>query len=418
MASDTLDILAGVIANPLPALPPREQRFGASVVRWWDGQPGDAVIQAQGGTIDDRVFAEMIVAMQLTPHGYKRAQFSIDPSPEFRKTAAWGDIMAKAKRLIQSGQVTLLRNGYNVVVAHVIGDHGEYNCEIGRDDPNSRAISTWTCECPWDQYAWQRTRKWKKYEGRPCAHVLAALWKSMSTPLDEQLTEEQAMNMGTGQKIGPGAGTPLRPHAPAPPGLPRSFSPDGDIIQGDQMSLPGAPPPGAGAPPGPSGPPPGPAQAPLAPPGAPGILPPFPGAQMPIEWGGPGTTPGGGQSPPGVAVSVPGAKPPSPFNPIQYPGGTYSKVAARPINNGDRVVALTDLIGLAQGPEGDNGYRPIPKGTSGEALGQDAMTGWVEVLFPLEDTSYRQPYHVRVYCDRNEVRPVPGSTPFIKRVTE
>lgn len=139
---------------------------------------------------------------------------------------------------------------------------------------------------------------------------------------------------------------------------------------------------------------------------------------MQIEWGGPGTTPGGGQSPPGVAVSVPGAKQPSPFNPLQFPGGTYSKVAAQQFNNGQRVVAQDDVMGMSEGPEGEGGYRMIPKGTSGEVLGQDPTTSWVEVIFPLDNTGERQPYHVRCFLEPNELRPVPGNTPFIRRVTD
>lgn len=101
------------------------------------------------------------------------------------KNAAWPDVEAKAKRLVQDGKVVLQRNGYNNIVANVQGDHGVYTVEIGRDDPASRAITTWTCGCPWDQYAWGRTRQWKKYEGRVCSHALATFWKSLTTPIDE-----------------------------------------------------------------------------------------------------------------------------------------------------------------------------------------------------------------------------------------
>lgn len=140
---------------------------------------------------------------------YKFMQTMIRPrTSAVQKTAAWPDIMAKAKRLVQSGNVTLLRNGTNNVVAHVIGDHGEYQCEISRDDPNSRAITQWTCECPWDQYAFQRTRQWKKYEGRPCAHVLAAYWKSLATPVDDQPTGPAPGAGPAGLPPGGGIATP------------------------------------------------------------------------------------------------------------------------------------------------------------------------------------------------------------------
>jgi len=99
--------------------------------------------------------------------------------------SAWGDIVAKAKRLIQSGKVTILHNTANAVYGHVVGDHGEYETSISRTDPTTSIIEMWTCTCPWDQFAFQRTRKWKKYEGRVCSHVLATYWKAKSTPLDD-----------------------------------------------------------------------------------------------------------------------------------------------------------------------------------------------------------------------------------------
>lgn len=356
----TADLLDTILSSmPLP-LPPREQRFGASMVEWWEGKPGDAIIMAHGGTVDDRRYAETLVGIQLSSHGFKRAQFTFEyPYPDgdttvlgpevfaaddesviswrgenyyrsantgdMTKTAGWPEIMAKAKRLIQSNQVTMLRNGWNSIVAHVIGDHGEYNCEIGRDDPNSQAITQWQCECPWDQYAWQRTRKWKKYEGRPCAHVLAAYWKSRGTPLDDydpdthgpaprgqKIHPQEPQPSGAGP-MGPSAISPLKGDVPTPPETP------GPPHTPGPPQSPHAPSPFALGPSGPPG-----AQAPLTPPQPAGILPPSPQEQLQMmQPPAPGQTPGGMPSPPG-SMSIPGAKPPSPFNPIQYPGGTYS----------------------------------------------------------------------------------------------
>lgn len=212
------------------------------------------------------------------------------------KTATWDDVAAKAKRLIQSGNVTLLRNGAENIVASVVGDHGTYQVEISRDDPESRSITQWTCECPWDQYAYQRTRKWKQYEGRPCAHCLATYWKSLSTPVDEEFSPGGGAGQDAqGQQSLFGLPTPNGP----PPGGPGAVSPPG-IPQGDQLAIPGFDPSGASGSPGaPS------IGIPPAPP--PAILPGFPGAPPPMP----------------VPVSVPGAKPMSPSNPVQTPG-TFS----------------------------------------------------------------------------------------------
>jgi hypothetical protein len=279
-------------------MPAKTQKFGSVETTWEELDPGVAAIRSKGGSFEDRYLAEQVLLSKLKAHNYERAYFSFDPE---HKTSSWDDIMAKANRLIKSNQVELLRNSYNVIAAHVVGDHDDYNVEIGRDDPNSRAITTWQCECPWDDFAWGRTRQWKKYEGRPCAHVLAAFWQAQSAPLDEELEEGQAL----------------------PPGQ-RGFSPQtpADIPGvGQQQRLPFQEAPEGGftapmQPPGDVQP------APGMEPAAPDILPPFPGEQMQL-------VPPGQLAPgqPGITVSEPGARQPTPFNPMQNPS-TYSKVGA------------------------------------------------------------------------------------------
>lgn len=459
--SDTDKLLRGLLGESSPSVPPRTQKIGASEVSWWEGKPGDAVVMATGGSSEDRYLAEQVVAAQLEGCGYKRAQFTFDAE---HKTAGWPDIMQKAKRLIQSGNVTILRNGWNNIVGHVIGDHGEYNTEIGRDDPESRTITTWQCECPWDQYAWQRTRKWKKYEGRPCAHVMALYWKSLATPLDDHDPNEHGP-LNPGQKGGPPA--PSGPPLPTGQGMPKGLKPEQPEIPG--MPTPGAPTPSPIETQGPQE---------LAPPQPSGVLPTPPldqlAEQMPPV---PGATPGGMPANPNT-ISVPGAKVPTPFNPIQFPGGTYSKTAGPPeeppnyrkgsvdehcsnckmFDEGrcwgygnkpverdhvcdswyldkdakeskvaheefvpPEIVRLKeDCYGMAEGKSEDHGagqYRLVPAGSSGEVLAQDPTTGWVEVIFPLDESAELEPYHVRCFVDASDLihsqRQPPG--PFIKR---
>lgn len=107
-------------------------------------------------------------------------------SPEHRDPGGWSGIEQKAQRLRDSGQVQVNLNTQNHVVGVVKGDHGTYNTEIWRDDPNSGTITLWNCDCPWSQYSWGRTRQWKKYEGRPCAHTLALYWTALTTPLQDE----------------------------------------------------------------------------------------------------------------------------------------------------------------------------------------------------------------------------------------
>jgi hypothetical protein len=427
-----IDYVREVIAKPVPELPSQIQHFGSSTVHWAERSPGEAAIWAVGGSIDDRTFAEQLCKTQLEGHGYRRAQFYFEgANGANQRTAGWPDIMAKAKRLIQSGNVTMLRNGWNNIVAHVIGDHGEYNCEIGRDDPNSQAITTWTCECPWDQYAWGRTRDYKKFEGRPCAHVLAAYWRSKSVPLDDYDPNVHGP-APRGQRIHtpPDAGkgpvapsilsplqgdvpeSPEAPEAPAPPGAPKGPA-------GPQM--PG--PPGLG--PDATGGPANPLQQPLAPPGAPGILPPSPLEQMQMmQPPNPGQTPGGGVSPPG-SVSIPGAKIPTPFNPIQYPGGTYSRTAAQEFFPQQAVILKNNVWGQMEGKSEAHGAgqyhevqarRPDGQPQHAEVMGQDPTTGWIEIIISNDAGKAMEPFLTRCFVEPSDIEPARNTDPgFIRR---
>lgn len=388
-----------VIGYAPPKLPPRKATINGVEAEWFETEPGVAAIFTTGGLVDDRQLIGALWAERLKFFGYRRATFSYDwdKSDPLRKVASWDDIMAKAKRLIQSGQVTLLRNGYNVIVAHVIGDHGDYTCEISRDDPNSRSITQWTCECPWDQYAFQRTRQWKKYEARPCAHVLAAYWKSQATQLDEDVPPGQEGR----PPMPPPAGTPrdFPGVPPAPGGMPGPFLPEMPPTPGQPAPIPNVP--------GIPGIPNAPSQtAPfMAPPTENQIIPPFPGdAEM--------------MPPP---FSIPGGRPPNPYNPIQQPG-TFSSWqgfsgAADKFQNSDMARLEEATYGEAVGKGAAGDWREVPKNSIGEVMGQDPTTGWVEINFPLKGGE-NTPYHVRVFIEPEKLTPMPGVAkpgPFIRR---
>jgi hypothetical protein len=390
------EILAKQAVNP----PVKLQKLFGAEVEWFESEPGVAVVRSSGAS-DSRWLAEQMVVAELENFGYRRAKFSFDwtENDPFRKQATWDDIMAKAKRLIQSGQVTLLRNGYNNIVAHVVGDHGDYVSEISRDDPNSRAITQWTCECPWDQYAFQRTRQWKKYEARPCAHVLAAYWKSLGTPLDEDVPPgQEGRNPQT-----PPAGTPQS----FEPGTPGGMGGQGPFLpQMPGEPVPGAPEPVPGVPGIPNiGPPPSQTAPFMAPPSDNSVLPPFPGI-------GPEALP---------PISIPGGKPPTPYNPIQQPG-TFSSwqgfsAAGDKFQNADMARLEEDTYGEAVGKGASGDWRLVPKNSIGEVMGQDPTTGWVEVNFPLKG-GQNTPYHVRVFIEAEKLTPMPNVAkpgPFIRR---
>src|SRR4051812_33358533 len=176
--TDEQDWLEGYVklalAVPPPSLPAKRHKLGSCSIQWFETEPGMAFLDTRGGTVNDRSLAREYMKAMLSGHGYRIARYEIDydgPDTDEAlskiagvKVSKWTDIMAKAKRLIQTGKVQLLRNGGDTIVGSVVGDHGTYQTEISREDPNSQSITQWQCDCPWDQYAWQRTRQWKKYE--------------------------------------------------------------------------------------------------------------------------------------------------------------------------------------------------------------------------------------------------------------
>lgn len=153
------------------------------------------------------------------------SQEMLDIEPT-QKISSWADVVNKAKRLMQSGQVNVLVNRPNFVAGVVQGDHGTYEVEISRDDPDSNAISGWSCTCPWGTtWAWDRTRNYKRFQGRVCSHALALFWQGRSTPLD---VEDMPFDyqVPRGQKAGPQT-----------PGQGQMFSPDITIPAGEKDDL-------------------------------------------------------------------------------------------------------------------------------------------------------------------------------------
>lgn len=363
---------------------------------WLRGRVGRDHVEHYGTDFDTQGVQEPYQAIVEKTLGVGPGNSLSDIKWSSTKTAHWNDIMAKAKRLIQSGNVQLLRNGYNVVVAHVVGDHGEYQCEISRDDPASRAITQWTCECPWDQYAFMRTRKWKKYEARPCAHVLAAYWKSLSTPLDEDYAPgQEPRNQPTPPTPASGApvmGPPPGPNPgqnPAPNGqspFPMGpAAPQGQMQQWDPMAMMM----------------PSQTQPMMAPPSDNQVIPQYPMDPNLLQ----------------LPVSVPGGRPgPYPANPIQQPG-TLShvvKVTGQQFIPGQKARLNEATLGQSEGREGatDAGqWMEIPRNAMVEIRDQDASTGWVEVIYPLRGGPMTS-YHVRCFVEPEKLTPIAGPSPF------
>ena len=392
------------IISSIQPLPSRKQVIGKSTVSWWEGKPGDVFVMADGGSLKDEVLAEQIVANQLFQFGYKRANFHfaqesdaldvLDRQREqtdeqdadkgkhdqiVRRQDNWNQLVEKAKRLVNSGNVTIVTNEPDYVYGRVIGDHGSYESQIKRNNPDEPMITGWKCTCPWNQYAYQRTRQWKIYEGRPCSHILALYYVAKQLPTGEKKEEEFVSRP-------PDLEGPPQVEAPTPVGEPSPFAqPMGEAMPGGVVpSVPEGPrglqqlspfkPEDVGANDpnelleqrlGPLAP-----QKPEVPeeesmPRRNIQMPPLEQLkemqrlQQPPSA--PGQAPYGQIAPPGT-VSVPGARLPNERNPMGLPGGVYSK---------------TNVIGL----DNNDNYREIKAGTEAEVLAVDETTRMAEVLF-------------------------------------
>lgn len=350
------EYLQELLSTPLQGLPAAEQKIGSAVAGWHETEPGVARIYVIGSG-EDRVLAEKALREQLEACGYRQASYSLDwdhSDESLIKEAAWADVEANAKWLVQNGKVQIIRNGVNNIVGYVQSQTtpGQtYQVEIGRDDPNSQAITTWECDCPWDQFAWNRTRQWKKYEGRVCKHTLAVFWASRSLPLDE---EYDPHNQG-----------PMPPTGPMP-------MPAG---QGPQMGI--------------------------------DILPQFPMANpdmMPQV--NPISVPGQKPQTPLNPIQNPGTLSSWQF---KQPWD-MEKVAV--LQNGQMAQMKEPEMGVAEGKSEDHGsgqYREIPRNAIVEVLGE--VAGYVDVIWSLNEGGPLEPYHVRAWVEASKLIPRPDIKP-------
>lgn len=365
------DLITDVIQNDPPSLPPHDCKIGHVECYWEQVAPGLVYVAAnpETGTAEDKWYAMEVLMSQLRTSGFKRVTSVLMPD-HITKLATWQDVMDKAKRLVQSGAVSLDANGRKYTTGTVKGDHGTYPIEIYRQDPNNpNQVSYKTCGCDWGQFMnLPRTRQWKKFEfptPTPCSHLIAANWVAQSVPWDEdrapgnptmegqQPGQMSLFDMSGGQAPS-SMGLMQRSPMPNPnawfnqPGAPQqNAAPLGN--QG-----------GGGAPPPPES-----------------VLPQFPMGE-PMEL------------PPVNPASTPGGRPgPTPTNPLQYPGGTFSSVresmGAEQFKNGDWVqIKEEDPVnpGTLQGrnERGLVGPTTIPKNAIGQVMGTDSL-GLVEVLW-------------------------------------
>ncbi len=390
------DYLDKVVSSSLPTLPPRTGSIGQGTWEWRIAKPGSYMLDVEGPLVD-RVWLYEHIANQLEAFGLQKMAVSWTGYDR-------AQVQAKALRLIRTNKVMIHDNMPNYISGTVIGDHGTYQPDIQRDPtkpPRSQdSLISGHCDCDWGQYMnTPRTRSWKPYQNAPCSHLMALWWLAQAMPVD--------------------TGDPNNPHADLlqkGQGDMGQFKPlFQDRLRNFAPNMPGANIPGLSPRPDMQLP----QQQVFSPDEAEGFSAPGPEAALP-------------QAPPEPVMvdpngSVPGKKVPTPSNPIQYPGGTFSSLRQsdnRSFNEGDMVQLLNDDYGTGVGDAGYAGVGQqmlIPKGTVGEVRGVHAPTGMVEVFYnqgPFLQKGRQQAMGATAWHFPSDLqrRPdLPGSSPMIRR---
>lgn len=131
--------------------------------------------------------------------------YDIEKLGKLQHQSAWVDVERKAKAMLDGGRIVLYhKRPYDLEMPHdlveisgnITGDHGRYNAKIIIPHPKSRAVRTWSCQCTWSRYVWDRRPIYKvdqkgrtkevnkKFEGRLCSHVLGLWWMSFNLPVE------------------------------------------------------------------------------------------------------------------------------------------------------------------------------------------------------------------------------------------
>lgn len=143
----------------------------------WEEQKACTVAAPGPHSGDPNALTDATVAWEMGGQHGGVVVGALQVEAAFEFTAQWAEVRSKAKRIRTSGGVNVLSVTGSVadgrtVAGRVQGDHGVYDTEIVTV-PGKYSVGYWTCSCPWATYSWGRSGRWKKYEGRMCAHALA-----------------------------------------------------------------------------------------------------------------------------------------------------------------------------------------------------------------------------------------------------
>lgn len=101
------------------------------------------------------------------------------PAFRFEFTAAWHDVVAKARRIRAEGHVRITHASVGMVIGEVRGDHDTYESGIQRPPGKPQTIQHWACGCPWASFHQDKSLG-ARYSGRPCSHVMALQYEAQA----------------------------------------------------------------------------------------------------------------------------------------------------------------------------------------------------------------------------------------------
>ncbi len=102
-----------------------------------------------------------------------------DADFRFHVTAAWKDVVEKAKRIRAEGRLRVTMASDGMVFGEVKGDHEVYETGLQRM-PGKMAAHTWSCGCKWGAYHWGAPDDFSRFAGRMCSHALALQYEAQS----------------------------------------------------------------------------------------------------------------------------------------------------------------------------------------------------------------------------------------------
>lgn len=123
------------------------------------------------------------------------------PGLRFEVTAAWRDVVAKAKRIRTAGRVRITHASRGMVIGEVGGDHDVYECGIQRPAGRPQSIQHWACGCPWASFH-QDSSYPGRLNGRPCSHVYALQLEAASRGMHgREITQDDPIPESLGYQV-------------------------------------------------------------------------------------------------------------------------------------------------------------------------------------------------------------------------